>query len=169
MCGIGSVLVLDAAGNIILDSASDEPRNSNFADRKYFTIQRDRPDVGLYVSDPYASRLRGGPPLIALSRRLSNADGSFAGIVMITINVQYFHKLFAGLALGPHGSMSLIGKDGTMVMRQPYDVRIVGRDISKASTFRRFVSAPEGTRFRKRRRSMACDASTTSRTCRLYR
>ncbi|MPW22802.1 diguanylate cyclase [Paraburkholderia sp. CNPSo 3157] len=142
---IGSILVLDAAGNIILDSGSDEPRNSNFADRKYFTIQRDRPDVGLYVSDPYASRLRGGTPSIALSRRLSNADGSFAGIVMIAINVEYFHKLFAGLALGAHGSMSLIGKDGTMVMRQPYDVRIIGRDISKASTFRRFVSAPEGT------------------------
>ncbi len=142
---IGSILVLDAAGNIILDSGSDKPRNWNFADRKYFTIQRDRRNTGLYVSNPYASRLRDGIPSIALSRRLSNADGSFAGIVMLALNVEYFHKLFTGLALGPHGSMSLIGKDGTMVMRQPYDVRIVGRDISKASTFRRFLAAPEGT------------------------
>ena len=45
VCGIGSILVLAAAGNIILDSASDEPRNSNFADRKYFTIHRDHPDA----------------------------------------------------------------------------------------------------------------------------
>lgn len=31
-----------------------------------------------------------------------------------------------------------------MVMRQPYNVAIVGRDISKAATFRRFMTAPEG-------------------------
>lgn len=142
---LGSMLVMDAAGNIILDSANDVPRQGNFADRKYFTIHRDNPSSGLYVSDPYMSRLRAGTPSIALSRRLSNPYGSFAGIVLIAINLEYFHKLFAGLSLGPHGSISLIGKDGIMVMRQPYDLRTIGRDISKAATFRRFMSAPEGT------------------------
>lgn len=141
---LGSMLVLDASGNIILDSGSDVPRRANFADRKYFTIHRDNPGVGLYVSDPYESRLRGGAPSIALTRRVSNADGSFAGIVLLSVNLEYFHNLFAGLALGPHGSLSLIGKDGVMLMRQPYDPRIVGRDISNASTFRRFISEPEG-------------------------
>ncbi|RQS14914.1 sensor domain-containing diguanylate cyclase [Burkholderia sp. Bp8998] len=141
---IGSMLVLDADGNIILDSANDVPRTGNFADRKYFTVHRDNPDVGLYVSDPFASRLRSGTPSIALSRRISNPDGSFAGIALIGLNLEYFHHLFAGLSLGPHGSMSLIGKDGIMVMRQPYNVSVIGRDISKAATFRRFQSAPEG-------------------------
>ncbi|WP_179403258.1 sensor domain-containing diguanylate cyclase [Burkholderia guangdongensis] len=142
---IGSMLVLDAAGNIILDSANDAPRQGNFADRKYFTIHRDNPNVGLYISDPYESRLRGGTRSIALTRRVSHPDGSFAGIVLIAINLEYFHKLFAGLSLGPHGSISLIGKDGIMVMRQPYDVHTIGRDISQAATFRRFRATPEGT------------------------
>lgn len=141
---IGSQLVLDAKGDIILDSANDVPRKGNFADRKYFTVHRDNPNVGLYVSDPFASRLRAGMLIIALSRRISNPDGSFAGIALIAVNLEYFHRLFAGLSLGQHGSMSLIGKDGIMVMRQPYNVSIVGRDISKATTFRRFRSAPEG-------------------------
>jgi predicted signal transduction protein with EAL and GGDEF domain len=52
--------------------------------------------------------------------------------------------LFAGLSLGQHGSISLIGTDGIMVMRQPFTDGIVGRDISQASTFRRFMSAREG-------------------------
>ncbi|MBR8299355.1 GGDEF domain-containing protein [Burkholderia dolosa] len=142
---LGSQLVLDADGNIVLDSASDVPRHGNFADRKYFTVHRDHPDVGLYVSDPFASRLRGGTPSIALSRRISNPDGSFAGIALIAVNLEYFHQLFAGLSLGQHGSISLIGNDGIVVMRQPYDVRNIGRDISKAATFRRFQTAPEGT------------------------
>ncbi|MCA8222402.1 sensor domain-containing diguanylate cyclase [Burkholderia sp. BC1] len=141
---LGSMLVLDAQGNIVLDSQNDVPRHGNFSDRKYFTIHRDRADVGLYVSDPFASRLRGGTPSIVLSRRVSNPDGSFAGVALIAINLEYFHKLFAGLALGPHGSISLIGTDGIMVMRQPYELNTIGRDISQAATFRRFRSAPEG-------------------------
>ena len=82
-------------------------------------------------------------PSIGLSRRLSNPDGSFAGIVLLAVNIAYFHDLFAGLTLGPHGSMSLIGRDGAMLMRQPYDPKVIGRNIS-AATFRRFMSAPEG-------------------------
>ncbi|PRF64209.1 diguanylate cyclase [Burkholderia multivorans] len=141
---LGSMLVLDAQGNIVLDSQNDVPRHGNFSDRKYFTVHRDRADVGLYVSDPFASRLRGGTPSIVLSRRVSNPDGSFAVVALIAINLEYFHKLFAGLALGPHGSISLIGTDGIMVMRQPYELNTIGRDISQAATFRRFRSAPEG-------------------------
>ena len=141
---LGSMLVLDANGDIILDSANDVPRKGNFADRKYFTVHRDNPNVGLYVSDPFASRLRGGTLSIALTRRVSKPDGSFAGIALIAVNLEYFHQLFAGLSLGQHGSISLIGTDAIMVMRQPYHVSTIGRDISKAATFRRFQAAPEG-------------------------
>ncbi|MGY6163486.1 sensor domain-containing diguanylate cyclase [Paraburkholderia strydomiana] len=141
---LGSMLVLDAGGNIVLDSGSDAPRKGNFADREYFTVQRDNPAAGVYVSDPYASRLRGGAPSIALTRRISNSDGSFAGIVLLSVNLEYFHNLFAGLSLGPNGSLSLIGKDGVMLMRHPYDPRIVGRNIKNASTFHHFMAEQEG-------------------------
>ncbi|MFM0084863.1 diguanylate cyclase [Paraburkholderia sediminicola] len=141
---LGSILVLDAAGNIVIDAGSDTPRLGNFADRQYFIVQRDNPHVGLYISDPYQSRLRGGSPSIALTRRLSHPDGSFAGIVLLAVNLEYFHNLFAGLSLGLQGSMSLISTDGAMIMRQPYDPHVIGRNIRKASTFQRFMSAPEG-------------------------
>lgn len=141
---LGSILVLDAAGNIVIDSGSDTPRAGNFADRPYCVVHRDHPDAGLYISDPYQSRLRGGSPSIALSRRLSNPDGSFAGIVLLAVNLEYFHDLFAGLSLGAHGSMSLIGRNGIMIMRQPYNLGIVGRSIRGASTYQHFLSATEG-------------------------
>lgn len=141
---LGSILVLDEAGNVVMNSATATPLKANFADRDYFTVQRENPYAGLYVSAPYRSRLRNGAPSIALSRRLSHPDGSFAGIVMIAINLEYFHQLFAGLSLGPHGAISLMAQDGTMIMRQPYDPAVVGRNIRNASTFRHFLSAKEG-------------------------
>lgn len=141
---LGSILVLDAKGYIIIDAATDTPRPGNFSDRDYFTVQRDNPNAGLYVSDPYESRLRNGAKTIALSRRISNPDGSFAGIAMIALNLDYFRELFKGLSLGPHGSLALISHDGTMIMRQPYDEKVIGRNIRNASTFKRFMQSPEG-------------------------
>jgi len=141
---LGSMLVLDDRGNIVIDSSNDTPRLGDFSDRPYFIVQRENPNAGLYISDPFRSRLRNGAPSIALSRRLSHSDGSFAGIVLLAVNIAYFRDLFAGLSLGPHGSLSLIGKDGAMLMRQPYDPKVIGRNIKAAATFRRFMSEPEG-------------------------
>lgn len=141
---LGSMLVLDGSGNIIIDGASEMPRKGNFADRDYFTVHRDEPNIGLYVSAPFHSRLRNGAESIALSRRVSHRDGSFAGIALMAINLEYFHELFGGLSLGQHGAISLISRTGLMIMRQPYDPKVIGRDISKASTFRQFMSAQEG-------------------------
>jgi diguanylate cyclase (GGDEF)-like protein len=141
---LGSMLVLDAKGNIAIDSASDVPRKDNFSDREFFKVQRDNPDLGLYISAPYSASLHGSEHCIALTRRISRPDGSFAGVAMGTIDLTYFRKLFGALSLGPNGSVALIGRDGLMIMRQPYDVQVVGRSIRTASTFRRFVSTPEG-------------------------
>ncbi|WP_445343875.1 sensor domain-containing diguanylate cyclase [Caballeronia temeraria] len=141
---LGSILVLDASGKIAIDSGSLVPRPGNFADRNYFSVQRDHPDTGLYISTPYESRLRDGAPSIALSRRLSHPDGSFAGVAMLAINLEYFRNLFGGLSLGPHGAVSLISHDGVMIMRQPFDPHVIGRDISHADTFRHFRAADQG-------------------------
>lgn len=141
---LGSMLVFDASGKIIIDAGNDTPRTGNFADRDYFIAQRDNSNAGLYVSAPFHSRLRNGLPSIALSRRISHPDGSFAGIALMAINLEYFHELFGGLSLGQHGAISLIARNGPMIMRHPYDPKMIGRDISKASTFRQFMTAQEG-------------------------
>ena len=55
---LGSMLVLDERGNILIDSSNDTPRAGNFSDRPYFIVQRDHSNAGLYISDPFQSRLR---------------------------------------------------------------------------------------------------------------
>ncbi|AOK20880.1 diguanylate cyclase [Burkholderia cepacia] len=141
---LGGIYVLDAKGDIEVDGKSDVPRKANFGNEPYFTVHRDHPDVGLYVSDPYRSRLRNGSPSIALSRRITKPDGSFGGAAVMSIRLEYFQNLFSRLSLGDRGAISLIATNGRMLMRKPYDPKIVGRDISHASTFRRFMTASEG-------------------------
>jgi diguanylate cyclase (GGDEF)-like protein len=142
---LGAVFVLDAAGNVVIDSRKDRPVAANLADRDYFAVHRDHRDAGLFVSHPYRSRLRALDPSIALSRRIDNPDGSFNGIVAIALQLEYFHRLMSGLALGPHGTMALIREDGTLVMRSPYNPQMIGRDLRGTGPYTKMSAAAEGT------------------------
>jgi diguanylate cyclase (GGDEF)-like protein len=141
---MGSILVLDEAGNIKFDSKAFPPRQVNLADRDYFKVQRDSPDAGLYVSHPFMPRVTGADTSIALSRRISRPDGSFGGVVVGTMRLRYFRNLFAGMNLGAGGSMALMVSDGTMLMRRPYDPLVVGINLTGTANYSRFVQQPSG-------------------------
>ncbi|MEM5390069.1 diguanylate cyclase [Paraburkholderia phymatum] len=141
---LGSMLVLDVAGNVLIDSRSEVPSRVNLADRRYFTVHRDNPAAGLYVSAPLVSRIRKGDPIIVLSRRINNPDGSFRGVAVGTLKLEYFRRLQSGLKLGPHGTMALIHTDGHLIMRAPYNLQVIGRDLTGTGPFSKMMAQPEG-------------------------
>ena len=63
----------------------------NNSDRAYFRHHRDSPERTTLVSNPVKSR-SGGQWIIPVSRRVNHADGSFAGVVVATVED---YKLFA--------------------------------------------------------------------------
>lgn len=141
---LGSLLVLDAGGSIVADSTSLVPHQLNFADRDYFAVHRSRADVGLYVSQPFRSRLRGGDASVAISRRLLAPDGTFAGVVVGTLRLAYFQDLFARLDVGAGGSITILGGNGHIVARHPSQDGDLGRNLSGSETMRRFTLARAG-------------------------
>ncbi|WP_244100098.1 sensor domain-containing diguanylate cyclase [Burkholderia anthina] len=141
---LGAILALDASGRVILDSEAAVPRTRDLSDQIYFTAQRDRPAPGFLLSPPFHSRARHGDLCVALSLRIPAPVGKFRGVVVMIISLDYFRQLLSVLSLGPGGSASLIGKDGLMVMRVPYHASVIGRNISSASTFKRFMASTEG-------------------------
>lgn len=142
---LGSIAVLDASGNLVIDNHATGISAGNFADRDYFLVQRDNPGAGLYLSHPFLSRLRQDTPSIALSRRIDNPDGSFAGVAVVTLNLQYFHDLFDGLSLGRGGAIALTLTDGTLLMRLPYTASVIGTSMRHTNNFAHFLAADHGT------------------------
>lgn len=140
---LNSILVLDENGTVIGDSRSRPPRQVNVSDRDYFTVHRDRSEVGLYLSLPFRSRLS-GDDILGVSLRRNHPDGSFAGVVLGTIQLNYFRELFARFNLGPEDAVNLFRMDGTLLARVPDYEGHTGRNIAGAETFRRFVSEPRG-------------------------
>ncbi|WP_322882082.1 sensor domain-containing diguanylate cyclase [Pandoraea sputorum] len=138
---IGSLVVLDPEGNIAIDAESDVPRPFNFADRDYFSVHRANPDAGLYVSGFIHSRLRNNVPTMVMSRRIARADGSFGGVVSLAVDIEYFRHLFDHIEVGRQGVILLLGKDGVILMRKPYDENVIGLTMAQTG---RYESMPPG-------------------------
>jgi len=125
---LGDVLVLNSGGEVTLDSQDTTPGGMNRADRDYFKVHRDHADAGLYVSDAFVCR-RTRALCIALSRRVSTPDGHFAGVVAGTMQLAHVRDLFDKVHLGPGAAITLLHKDGTVLMRVPYAEVEIGRQM----------------------------------------
>ena len=117
-----NLLVTDAAGRI-RHSAREALPPVSIADRDYFRLHRERPDLGLHISPPLLSRI-GSAWFAAVSRRLDGPDGAFAGIVFAVMDLQRFERFYASLDIGPNGSVTLWNRDGAALARHPQDERL---------------------------------------------
>ncbi|CAB3843889.1 hypothetical protein LMG26689_01629 [Achromobacter animicus] len=141
---LGAIVVLDAQGNIRYDSLALTPPKLNFADRDYFQVHRDADDMGLFVSRPYTSRLRGGDESIAISRRITNPDGSFGGVVAGSLRTAYFRDRFAEVSIGPHDAITVFRNDGAVLLRNPYSSADAGSGIDVPLDFQQHLIGREG-------------------------
>lgn len=135
---VKAVLVLSPTGDIVFDSRTSMPGSGNFSDRDFFWAQREQ-DAGIYLGRPSESRSEPGVWLVTLSRRLTNGDGSFAGVVAVILRSSYFDALFSALDLGPGSILTLMRTDGVVMERRPTEepnkgagVSVAGEDVFEA-------------------------------------
>ena len=140
---MGSIFVLDKTGKVIMDSRVETPRADSYAQSDFFKVHQGIDNGGPYVSTPWRSA--DGEYLIAISRRLSDADGHFTGVVAGTLRLHYFKKIFDRLAVDPSSSLILSREDGSIIMRAPYKADLIGVNVSKSAVFKRISEMPEGT------------------------
>jgi len=145
---LGSVLVINEKGDVTLDSRTADAPPLNVGDRDYFLVHKDNPSAGLYISRPLISRIS-GLGVFGVSRRLSRSDGSFAGVVMVSVQLSYFQQLFQQSVLGSNGTITLSTADGVMLMHWPYHTKFIGSDFSHSKLYDESAKARAG-RFEER-------------------
>jgi hypothetical protein len=137
----GAIQVFDAQGQLIIDAASLDPAPENRADEEYFQVHRGQPDLGLFISRPMLHR---GAYSIVLSRRITGEDGRFIGVVAGSIRFSYFHDLFGRLHLGPDDLITVFRRDGTVIMRTPFDLDVIGHNLSQVPGLHQVLTEPSG-------------------------
>jgi len=138
----GTIQVFDAAGNLLHDSETLDPEPENRADEEYFRVHRDNPNVGLFIGRPGQYR---GTYSVVLSRRITSRDGAFLGAVVGSLRFSYFHDLFGRLTLAPQDVITVLRQDGVVIMRTPFILDAIGKDLSQGRGVQGLFVAQSGT------------------------
>ncbi|MCJ2041354.1 sensor domain-containing diguanylate cyclase [Methylobacterium sp. J-059] len=141
--GFGFIMVMNATGDLVSSSQSITPRALNRADGEYFQYFIAHSDDGLHISPPAISRLT-GQWVVMLSRRLSNPDGSFAGVVAGAIHLDYFRGLFAAAGVARIGTVTLYGPGGSILMREPFEQQLLGKSVAQQPSYQRILAHQDG-------------------------
>jgi diguanylate cyclase (GGDEF)-like protein len=98
-------------------SSLEGSRDIMLGDREYFLFQQHASRDELFISAPMLGRLS-EKHVIQFSRRLNDADGKFAGVVLVSVQLDLFTANYDAAILGEHGMLAMLSTDGaTRVVR----------------------------------------------------
>ena len=139
------VSVLNRRGDIVATSVpASFGRLPNVADHPAFRVHVERDTGRMFVSPPQVSRIL-GRPVIWLSRRLNNPDGSFAGVVAVNISPNQFTSFSRDAEVSQMDVMSVIGFDGVTRARRTGPTASAGEDLRGTRVMREQMASPNGT------------------------
>jgi diguanylate cyclase (GGDEF)-like protein len=114
-------------------------------DREFFRYHMTHTDMGTRVGKPIRSR-SSGILTIPISRRINHPDGSFGGVAMASLKLDFFGKFYDSFDVGRTGTIILALDDGTLLYRRPFKAAMVGTSIANGPVYQLYKkSGPVGT------------------------
>ncbi|MFB9290446.1 diguanylate cyclase [Pseudoduganella plicata] len=108
--------------------------SGNNADREYFQYHRKHPGPEVHIGKPVKSRST-GVWIIPISHGVYGRDGTFLGVAVVTLQVNFFERIYDELNIGENGTVVLMLADGTVVYRRPFDDKLIGTDLSEGNIY----------------------------------
>ncbi len=138
MPGVRTMSILDAQGTV-LAASRERLAGQNFAYREYFTTPRARPEPGmLYVSTPFRT-VETAVFSLNVGRVAIGSKGEFAGIVIATLDPDYFKVVLRSVLYAPDMTAYLVHADGKVFAAMPANESPLGKDLSMpGSNFSQF-------------------------------
>jgi two-component system NtrC family sensor kinase len=114
-----SAWVFDAHGHALVNSLAFPAPDLDFSDRDYFKALVAK-DTGMFIGGALTPRPPyQGAPFFSVSRRRHTGDGSFAGVVQVSVLPEYFENFYARIGRDPGSFFALGLTDGTVLARFP--------------------------------------------------
>lgn len=138
----GSIVVIDSKGDTIA-SLIPSPIGTtvNLSDRPWFKAHVEGAEMVIapMVFARYSNNL-----IFTVSRRVSDDQGNFIGVVACGIHATYFTNFYNSLVLGQGGVIAAAGPDG-LILRQPNPEMYVGRSLQNEMFLSALKEKPTGT------------------------
>jgi hypothetical protein len=135
------IIVVDERGEIV--SSSQVTGRVNYADRDFFRLQRESRGDVLFVSAPVLGRVSGRWQ-VPMSLRITRADGSFGGVVVMSVEPENFTAFYGEADLGAQGLLELSGLDGVVRARKIGQESRFGMDARRLPWLQRQLTQAQG-------------------------
>ena len=132
------ITIYDNQGRWLMSSNQSIMAGVNSSDRTYFIHHRGDPSREIYIGPPIKSHSN-QEWVITVSQRVNGPHGEFAGVVVVTLGVKNFLRLFGQLDVGQEGAIGLSYTDGTLLVRYPFREQDMGRNFSKSPIFAKYL------------------------------
>lgn len=124
---IRSIEILDRRGAVAYTSRPPGVRTADHAAQNYFRAHESR-EIGPFIGNMLRDQATGDWTM-AVSRRLVNPDGHFAGVVVAMIDLNVLQAAFDRMQVGRDGLINLRHTDGDLIVRVPRLEDSIGRKI----------------------------------------
>ncbi len=120
--------IIDPSGRLRFTNLGPVVNGVDLSDRPHFRVHVDNPKDDLFISVPVLGR-ESGRWSIQFTRKLLEADGSFGGVVVVSMDPVWLTQLYNTLDID-RGVMTLVGLDGILRARAPHLASALGTDLS---------------------------------------
>ncbi|WP_198321178.1 diguanylate cyclase domain-containing protein [Azohydromonas aeria] len=134
------IAIYDAEGRLTSSSLEPDAAPPSGTDLDFFREACSVAADHLHVGAPLRVSLA-GEWFLPVARRLSERDGSFAGVVMVAVRLQALQDQFARLALSDNGLVTLMSRGGTVLVRRPFVLQAMGLSMAQISFWQQHVVA----------------------------
>ncbi len=109
---IVQVAIIDAKGIMRASNVGPQPAAPlDLSDREHYRVHVNSREDRLFISKPVIGRAS-GQWSVQFTRRFSDRNGAFGGVVVTSLNPNHFTKFYDKIEFGSAASISLIGSDG---------------------------------------------------------
>jgi len=103
-------------GDALVKSLVRNPTGMNYRERDYFRFLSANATRDVFVGEPVKSKVDGSLN-ITISRRINDAKGGFAGIVVSSVSMDFFRKMFEAVEAKSGASIALVAGTGQVLAR----------------------------------------------------
>jgi len=107
----------------------------DLSDRAYFTERRADPGIGFQFEIPLRNR-SANKWIIPAAQTVRAANGDFDGVIVAAVDSLHFNRVWSLDEEIPKLSITLFRTGGVMLMRTPFDEKLIGRSFSSLLVFR---------------------------------
>ena len=141
------LLAVDGRGRVVASSSEYPLAAISLAKHPVLAWHQAHPaERGFRLGVPYRSAV-GGDMVIPYSRAVFDRSGGFAGVVVAELRAEYLAALYASLSREIDASTVVFNRDGVVLMRVPYEERILGRLATSMGEFKAMLKASGNTEF----------------------